>query len=221
MCFHSWSWLWIRVSWISSCTLWCSNSSLSNGTCMAGKPLSKSNLCKDTKRKTNRKKSDLNVFLYRLGAWILLLLNFLFIVSWTTVAISVSVSPEEGDRYVLPQVRPISVSVSFSMFYLCSTTWVKHCLTSSVHMISETHLLFVGLVACVVGSFGTGVDGDWGVQGSDGDCAVTQKTQALAALGCAESQWGSELLSPNVAWGDTLSPFIYATETIMSSDNLI
>lgn len=39
----------------------------------------------------------------RMGAWILLLLNFLFIVSWTTVAISVSVSPEEGDRYVLPQ----------------------------------------------------------------------------------------------------------------------
>lgn len=46
--------------------------------------------------------SDLNVF--RMGAWILLLLNFLFIVSWTTVAISVSVSPEDGDRYVLPQV---------------------------------------------------------------------------------------------------------------------
>ncbi|XP_051507002.1 transient receptor potential channel pyrexia-like [Myxocyprinus asiaticus] len=38
----------------------------------------------------------------RTGAWILLLLNFLFIVSWTTVAISVSVT-EEGDRYVLPQ----------------------------------------------------------------------------------------------------------------------
>ncbi|XP_057198211.1 transient receptor potential cation channel subfamily A member 1 [Triplophysa rosa] len=39
----------------------------------------------------------------RMGAWILLLLNFLFIVSWTTVAISVSGSHEEGDRYVLPQ----------------------------------------------------------------------------------------------------------------------
>ncbi|KAI4884950.1 hypothetical protein NFI96_021749, partial [Prochilodus magdalenae] len=39
----------------------------------------------------------------RLGAWILLLLNFLFIVSWTIVAISVSVSPEEGKRYVFPQ----------------------------------------------------------------------------------------------------------------------
>ncbi|XP_058242468.1 transient receptor potential channel pyrexia [Hemibagrus wyckioides] len=39
----------------------------------------------------------------RLGAWILLLLNFLFIVSWTTVAISVSVSPEENKRYVFPQ----------------------------------------------------------------------------------------------------------------------
>ncbi|XP_050981141.1 transient receptor potential cation channel subfamily A member 1 [Labeo rohita] len=38
----------------------------------------------------------------RMGAWILLLLNFLFIVSWTTVAISVSVRPE-GDRYNLPQ----------------------------------------------------------------------------------------------------------------------
>ncbi|XP_053535569.1 transient receptor potential cation channel subfamily A member 1 isoform X2 [Ictalurus punctatus] len=39
----------------------------------------------------------------RLGAWILLLLNFLFIVSWTTVAISVSVSSEEDKRYVFPQ----------------------------------------------------------------------------------------------------------------------
>ncbi|KAF4105498.1 hypothetical protein G5714_013160 [Onychostoma macrolepis] len=38
----------------------------------------------------------------RSGAWILLLLNFLFIVSWTTVAISVSVRPD-GDRYNLPQ----------------------------------------------------------------------------------------------------------------------
>uniref|UniRef100_A0A672TBC7 Transient receptor potential cation channel subfamily V member 6-like n=1 Tax=Sinocyclocheilus grahami TaxID=75366 RepID=A0A672TBC7_SINGR len=38
----------------------------------------------------------------RTGAWILLLLNFLFIVSWTTVAISVSVRPD-GDRYNLPQ----------------------------------------------------------------------------------------------------------------------
>ncbi|XP_073776628.1 uncharacterized protein si:ch73-193i2.2 [Danio rerio] len=37
----------------------------------------------------------------RMGAWILLLLNFLFIVSWTTVAISVSVRPD-GDRYDLP-----------------------------------------------------------------------------------------------------------------------
>ncbi|KAI5606908.1 polycystin-2-like [Silurus asotus] len=39
----------------------------------------------------------------RLGAWILLLLNFLFIVSWTTVAISVSVSSDEKKRYVFPQ----------------------------------------------------------------------------------------------------------------------
>ncbi|KAK7140698.1 hypothetical protein R3I94_013090 [Phoxinus phoxinus] len=38
----------------------------------------------------------------RMGAWILLLFNFLFIVSWTTVAISVSVRPD-GDRYNLPQ----------------------------------------------------------------------------------------------------------------------
>ncbi|KAI5108268.1 polycystin-2-like, partial [Silurus meridionalis] len=39
----------------------------------------------------------------RLGAWILLLLNFLFIVSWTTVAISVSVSSDEEKRYVFPK----------------------------------------------------------------------------------------------------------------------
>ncbi|GAA6110425.1 transient receptor potential channel pyrexia [Tachysurus ichikawai] len=39
----------------------------------------------------------------RLGTWILLLLNILFIFSWTTVAISVSVSPEESKRYVFPQ----------------------------------------------------------------------------------------------------------------------
>ncbi|KAG1941629.1 transient receptor potential channel pyrexia [Pimephales promelas] len=38
----------------------------------------------------------------RRGAWILLLFNFLFIVSWTTVAISVSVRPN-GDRYKLPE----------------------------------------------------------------------------------------------------------------------
>ncbi|KAK5854466.1 hypothetical protein PBY51_015529 [Eleginops maclovinus] len=39
----------------------------------------------------------------RLGAWLLLILNFLFNVSWTTVAISVSVNRESVDRYVLPQ----------------------------------------------------------------------------------------------------------------------
>ncbi|XP_034053209.1 transient receptor potential channel pyrexia-like, partial [Gymnodraco acuticeps] len=39
----------------------------------------------------------------RLGAWLLLILNFLFNVSWTTVAISVSVTRESADRYVLPQ----------------------------------------------------------------------------------------------------------------------
>ncbi|XP_021464062.1 transient receptor potential cation channel subfamily V member 5 isoform X1 [Oncorhynchus mykiss] len=38
----------------------------------------------------------------RLGAWILLLLNFLFIVSWTTVAISVSVIRTE-EPYVFPE----------------------------------------------------------------------------------------------------------------------
>lgn len=49
---------------------------------------------------------DLYLFVHRLGAWILLLQNFLFIVSWTTVAISVSVSPDENKRYVFPQVWP-------------------------------------------------------------------------------------------------------------------
>ncbi|XP_030628244.1 transient receptor potential channel pyrexia [Chanos chanos] len=39
----------------------------------------------------------------RSGAWLLLLLNFLFIVSWTTVAISVSVNHEDGHRYIFPQ----------------------------------------------------------------------------------------------------------------------
>ncbi|XP_010894562.1 transient receptor potential cation channel subfamily V member 5 isoform X2 [Esox lucius] len=38
----------------------------------------------------------------RMGAWILLLLNFLFIVSWTTVAISVSVIRNE-EPYVFPE----------------------------------------------------------------------------------------------------------------------
>uniref|UniRef100_A0A3P8TDW3 Si:ch73-193i2.2 n=1 Tax=Amphiprion percula TaxID=161767 RepID=A0A3P8TDW3_AMPPE len=47
----------------------------------------------------------LSLLLYpdRLGAWLLLLLNFLFNVSWTTVAISVSVRRDSPDRYVLPQ----------------------------------------------------------------------------------------------------------------------
>ncbi|XP_013888175.1 transient receptor potential channel pyrexia [Austrofundulus limnaeus] len=39
----------------------------------------------------------------RLGAWFLLILNFLLNVSWTTVAISMSAHPESRDRYVLPQ----------------------------------------------------------------------------------------------------------------------
>ncbi|KAK2824751.1 hypothetical protein Q5P01_021926 [Channa striata] len=39
----------------------------------------------------------------RFGAWFLLILNFLFIVSWTTVAISVSVRRDSPYRYVLPQ----------------------------------------------------------------------------------------------------------------------
>ncbi|XP_040906231.1 transient receptor potential channel pyrexia [Toxotes jaculatrix] len=39
----------------------------------------------------------------RLGAWLLLILNFLFNVFWTTVAISVSVHRDSPDRYVLPQ----------------------------------------------------------------------------------------------------------------------
>uniref|UniRef100_A0A8C6WWJ9 Si:ch73-193i2.2 n=1 Tax=Neogobius melanostomus TaxID=47308 RepID=A0A8C6WWJ9_9GOBI len=39
----------------------------------------------------------------RTGAWLLLLLNFLFNVSWTTVAISVSVTRDATHRYVLPQ----------------------------------------------------------------------------------------------------------------------
>ncbi|CAL9689441.1 unnamed protein product [Knipowitschia caucasica] len=39
----------------------------------------------------------------RKGAWLLLVLNFLFNVSWTTVAISVSVTRGSTQRYVLPQ----------------------------------------------------------------------------------------------------------------------
>ncbi|KAJ0059269.1 hypothetical protein NL108_012686, partial [Boleophthalmus pectinirostris] len=39
----------------------------------------------------------------RMGAWLLLILNFLFNVSWTTVAISVSVTRDSPQRYVLPQ----------------------------------------------------------------------------------------------------------------------
>ncbi|XP_071335898.1 transient receptor potential channel pyrexia [Trachinotus anak] len=39
----------------------------------------------------------------RLGAWLLLILNFLFNVAWTTVAISVSIHQDSSDRYVLPQ----------------------------------------------------------------------------------------------------------------------
>ncbi|XP_061602012.1 polycystin-2-like [Cololabis saira] len=39
----------------------------------------------------------------RLGAWLRLIFNFLFNVSWTTVAISVSVHRDSPDRYVLPK----------------------------------------------------------------------------------------------------------------------
>ncbi|KAI1894449.1 hypothetical protein AGOR_G00115930 [Albula goreensis] len=39
----------------------------------------------------------------RMGAWILLLLNFLFILSWTTVAISVSVVRDEERPYIFPE----------------------------------------------------------------------------------------------------------------------
>ncbi|XP_044069477.1 uncharacterized protein si:ch73-193i2.2 isoform X2 [Siniperca chuatsi] len=51
----------------------------------------------------------------RLGAWLLLILNFLFNVSWTTVAISVSVHRDSPDRYVLPQVTCLSVCLSVSL----------------------------------------------------------------------------------------------------------
>uniref|UniRef100_A0A667XAH7 Si:ch73-193i2.2 n=1 Tax=Myripristis murdjan TaxID=586833 RepID=A0A667XAH7_9TELE len=37
------------------------------------------------------------------GAWLLLILNFLFIVAWTTVAISVSVRRDASHRYLFPQ----------------------------------------------------------------------------------------------------------------------
>ncbi|XP_070834208.1 transient receptor potential channel pyrexia [Chaetodon trifascialis] len=39
----------------------------------------------------------------RLGAWLLLILNFLFNIAWTTVAISVSVHRDSPDRYILPK----------------------------------------------------------------------------------------------------------------------
>ncbi|XP_039995617.1 transient receptor potential cation channel subfamily V member 5 [Xiphias gladius] len=39
----------------------------------------------------------------RLGAWLLLILNFLFNVSWTIVALSASVHQDSPDRYILPQ----------------------------------------------------------------------------------------------------------------------
>ncbi len=39
-------------------------------------------------------------------------------------------------------------------------------------MLTVHALLLVGLVACVVGGFGSSSDRDRGVQGSDGDCAI-------------------------------------------------
>ncbi|CAJ1066637.1 hypothetical protein NQZ68_029674 [Xyrichtys novacula] len=39
----------------------------------------------------------------RLGAWLLLILNILFNISWTTVAISVSIHKGSSDRYTLPE----------------------------------------------------------------------------------------------------------------------
>ncbi|XP_024152283.1 transient receptor potential channel pyrexia [Oryzias melastigma] len=39
----------------------------------------------------------------RFGAWLLLILNFLFNVTWTTAAVSVSVHRDGPDRYVFPQ----------------------------------------------------------------------------------------------------------------------
>ncbi|XP_041866650.1 transient receptor potential channel pyrexia [Melanotaenia boesemani] len=39
----------------------------------------------------------------RLGAWLLLILNLLFNISWTTVAISASVHRDSPNRYILPQ----------------------------------------------------------------------------------------------------------------------
>ncbi|XP_062375436.1 transient receptor potential cation channel subfamily A member 1 [Sardina pilchardus] len=39
----------------------------------------------------------------RMGAWILLVLNFFFILAWTTVAISVSVVRDKGRPYVFPE----------------------------------------------------------------------------------------------------------------------
>lgn len=52
---------------------------------------------------------------YRLGAWLLLVLNFSLNVSWTTVVISVSANEESPDRYVLPQVTCLSLSCPWSV----------------------------------------------------------------------------------------------------------
>lgn len=47
-----------------------------------------------------------------MGAWLLLILNFLFNIAWTTVAISVSIHRDSPDRYVLPEVTCLSLCLS-------------------------------------------------------------------------------------------------------------
>ncbi|XP_036403165.1 transient receptor potential channel pyrexia-like [Megalops cyprinoides] len=59
----------------------------------------------------------------RAGAWILLLLNFFFIVSWTTVAISVSVTRAEEKPYVFPadwwRVLVVVLALGFTVMEIC------------------------------------------------------------------------------------------------------
>lgn len=110
----------------------------------------------------------------RLGAWLLLILNFLFNVSWTTVAISVSVHRDSADRYVLPQVT-------------CPLSHLTLSLPVSLSPVCPCCVCLSGLVACPPCGPGAPVDPGGGAEGGAGHPVFQEEAPPLEGVGRASS----------------------------------
>ncbi len=67
---------------------------------------------------------------------------------------------------------PHSSHLHYLKMHNVNKSRISFFLLINIHMLTVHALLLVGLVACVVGGFGSSSDRDRGVQGSDGDCAI-------------------------------------------------